>query len=218
MGACLEYAAIRGVPLMLYVFSDGSLSSNGTIDNSIEGRGKGEWSSDNSSTAGSFFLVYNPTRRPTLIPGTPEEMAMHQQIGYMSADGSVMRAATPAANNVPLLVNTAILNYMALHNEVNLFTQIFPNHGLGNATMLDSLTAFTPCSCRCPAAGCPAGEVSIEGRSQRPAFFCPRPGRVYSPDHYPGEPTCSIRKPPSWRSPALPSSPAAARRKRAKAR
>ena len=144
MGACLEYAAVRGVPLMLYVFSDGSLSSNGTIDNSVEGRGKGEWSSDNSSTAGSFFLVYNPSRRPTIIGATPEEQAAHQQIGYMSSDGSVQRAATPAANNVPLLVNTAILNYMALHNEVGLFSSRFPNHGLGNAAMLDSLTAFTP--------------------------------------------------------------------------
>ncbi len=144
MGACLEYAAMRGVPLMLYVFSDGSLSSNGAIDNTVEGRGKLEWSSDNSSTAASFFLVYNPTRRPTLIGGTPEEQAVHQQIGYMSADGSVQRAATPAANNVPLLVNTAILNYMALHNETGLFSQVFPNHGLGNAAMLDSLTAFTP--------------------------------------------------------------------------
>jgi hypothetical protein len=144
MGACLEYAAVRGTPLMLYVFSDGSLSSNGTIDNSIEGRGKGEWSSDNSSTAGSFFLVYNPTRRPVLLGGTPDQQALHQQLGYMSADGSVQRAATPAANNVPLLVNTVILNYLALHNEVGRFTQLFPNHGLGNSTMLDALTAFTP--------------------------------------------------------------------------
>ena len=36
MGACLEYAARAnngaGVPLMMYVFSDGSLSSNGAID------------------------------------------------------------------------------------------------------------------------------------------------------------------------------------------
>ena len=64
MGACLEYAARRGVPLMMYVFSDGSLSSNGAIDNTAEGRGKGEWSSDNSSTAGAFFLVYNPGSRP----------------------------------------------------------------------------------------------------------------------------------------------------------
>ena len=41
MGACIEYAARIGVPLMLYVFSDGSLSSDGVIDNSVDGRGKG---------------------------------------------------------------------------------------------------------------------------------------------------------------------------------
>ncbi len=144
MGACLEYAARQGVPLMLYVFSDGSLSSNGAIDNSPEGRGKGEWTSDNSSTAGSFFLVYNPGRRPTIIGGTPEEQAVHQQIGYMDAGGSVQRAATPAANNVPLLVNTVLLNYMALHGEQGQFGNVFANHGLGNAAMQDSLTAFTP--------------------------------------------------------------------------
>jgi hypothetical protein len=144
MGACLEYAARLGVPLMMYVFSDGSLSSNGAIDNTVDGRGKGEWTSDNSSTAGSFFLVYNPARRPTLIGATPEEQARHQQIGYMSGDGAVQRAATPAANNVNLLVNTVILNYMALHGEQAQFANLFPNHGLGNAAMQDSLTAFTP--------------------------------------------------------------------------
>ena len=144
MGACLEYAARLGKPLMLYVFSDGSLSSNGAIDNTADGRGKGEWSSDNSSTAGSFFLVYNPTRQPTIIGATPEEQAVHQQIGYMDAGGSVQRAATPAANNVNLLVNTVILNYMALHGEQGNFGTLFPNHGLGNAALQDSLTAFTP--------------------------------------------------------------------------
>jgi len=144
MGACLEYAARQGVPLMMYVFSDGSLSSNGAIDNTTEGRGKGEWTSDNSSTAGSFFLVYNPTRRPTLIGGTTAEQARHQQIGYMDSGGSVQRAATPAANNVNLLVNTVLLNYMALHGEQANFATLFPNHGLGNAAMQDSLTAFTP--------------------------------------------------------------------------
>ena len=144
MGACLEYAARREVPLMLYVFSDGSLSSNGAIDTSEEGRDKGEWTSDNSSTAGSFFLVYNPGRRPTIIGATAEEQAVHQQIGYMDAGGSVQRGATPAANNVNLLVNTVLLNYMALHDEAGLFEAAFPNHGLGNATMRDSLTAFTP--------------------------------------------------------------------------
>jgi hypothetical protein len=153
MGACIEYAARLGVPLMLYVFSDGSLSSNGAIDATLEGRGKGEWTSDNSSTAGSFFLVYNPGRRPTLIGGTPEQQAVHQQIGYMSADGAVQRAATPGANNVNLLVNMVILNYMALHDEQNLFGGLgtapgfvpipnWNNGGLGSD--LDLYTAFTP--------------------------------------------------------------------------
>jgi hypothetical protein len=142
MGACIEYAARRRMPLMLYVFSDGSLSSNGAIDNTEAGRGKGEWTSDNSSTAGSFFLVYNPGGRPELFGGNLEEQARHQQIGYMDAGGSVQRAATPAANNVNLLVNTVLLNYMALHGEQNLFEGLFPNHGLGNVAMRDSLTAF----------------------------------------------------------------------------
>jgi hypothetical protein len=148
MGAVLEYAARLGKPVMMYVFSDGSLSSNGVIDNSTEGRGKGEWSSDNSSTAAGFFLVYNPTRRPILLGGTPEEQAIHQQIGAMDAGGSVMRAATPMANNVNLLVNSVILNYMALHGEQGNFANLlYPgwNHGLGgSAVQLDAVTAFSP--------------------------------------------------------------------------
>ena len=145
MGACLEYAARLGVPLMMYVFSDGSLSSNGTIDNSVDGRGKGEWSSDNSSTAGAFFLVYNPGRRPTIMGASAAEQAVHQQLGYMSSDGAVQRAATPGANNVNLLVNMVILNYMALHGEQNLFANLYPNWNSGGlGTDLDRYTAFTP--------------------------------------------------------------------------
>jgi hypothetical protein len=151
MGAVIEYAARLGKPVMMYVFSDGSLSSNGTLDNSTEGRGKGEWTSDNSSTAAGFFLVYNPNGRPQLVGATPDEQAIHQQIGAMDAGGSVMVAATPAANNVNLLVNTVILNYMALHGEQGGFGNLLLdsngnpwNHGLGNAALQDSLTAFAP--------------------------------------------------------------------------
>jgi len=143
MGACLEYAARMSRPLMLYVFSDGALSSNGVIDDSPNGRGKGEWTSDNQDTAASFILVYNPGGRPQLFTGsdglTPEQ---HQQIGYFSADGDVQRAGTPGANNVNLLVEMVLLNYMALHNEQNLFSTRFPDHRLGDTTALDRLTAF----------------------------------------------------------------------------
>lgn len=142
MGACIEYAARIGTPLMMYVFSDGSLSSNGVIDNSVAGRGKGEWVSDNSSTAASFFMVYNPYGRAQLLGATPAEQAMRQQIGYMDSGGSVQRAATPAANNVNLLVESVALNYMALHGQQGQFGSLFPTNGLGNATLQDRMTAF----------------------------------------------------------------------------
>ena len=144
MGACLEYAARIGRPLMMYVFSDGSLSSNGAIDDTADGRGKGEWSSDNQQTAATWFLVYNPSGPAQLLGGTVEEMAMHQQLGFMRANGNVETAATPVANNVNQLAQTVVLNYMALHGEQGNFSSLFPGHGLGNATLQDSLTAFQP--------------------------------------------------------------------------
>lgn len=142
MGACLEYAARIGVPLMMQVISDGSVASNGNVDNSVDGRGKGEWTGDNSSTAGSFFLVYNPTARPTLLGGTAEEQAIHQQIGYMRPDASVETASSPAANNPNLQTQVAVLNYMALNGDQANFPTLFPGHGLGNSTLMDSLTGF----------------------------------------------------------------------------
>ncbi|SHK42332.1 hypothetical protein SAMN05216369_1976 [Marinobacter antarcticus] len=133
MGACLEYAARMNTPLMLYVFSDGSVSSNGTLDDSEDGRGKGVWTGDNQQTAASFFLVYNPNGRPTPI---------RNQIGFMRADASVETASSPAANNVNQLVQTVLLNYMALHGEQGDFASKFLGHGLGNTASQDRLIAF----------------------------------------------------------------------------
>jgi hypothetical protein len=144
MGACLEYAARKGVPLMLYAFSDGSISSGTQVDSTVDGRGKFMWTSDNQSTAAAFFLVYNPAGRPALFSGDAIPAARHQQIGYMRPDGSVETGATPAANNVNLLVETVVLNYMALHGEQGQFAARFPQHNLGSVALRDSLTAFNP--------------------------------------------------------------------------
>jgi hypothetical protein len=144
MGACLEYAARRGMPLMLYVFSDGSISASGQVDDTVDGRGKFMWTSDNQSTAASFFLVYNPRGRPDLVTTGTGGAARHQQIGYFRADASVETASSPAAGNVNLLVETVVLNYMALHGEQGQFASRFPRNGLGNAALQDSLIAFNP--------------------------------------------------------------------------
>jgi hypothetical protein len=144
MGACLEYAARRGMPLMLYVFSDGSLSANGQVDNSAEGRGKFMWTSDNQQTAASFFLVYDPRGRPQLYSGDGRPAEQHRQIGWFRPDGSVETSSTPASNNVNLLVETVVLNYLALHGEQGRFASLFPGHGLGGTSLQDSLVAFNP--------------------------------------------------------------------------
>jgi hypothetical protein len=138
IGACLEYAARANRPLIIYVFSDGSLSSNGMIDNSVNGRGKGVWTGDNQATASSFFLVFRPGLRPVLRAPTLN------QIGWFSADGSVVTSSHPGANAVNLLVEVVLLNYMALHGQEGQFASpgFFPGHGLGSTAQRDSLTAF----------------------------------------------------------------------------
>ncbi len=143
MGACLEYAAKRGQPLMLYVFSDGSLSSNGMVDNSVGGRGKGVWTGDNQATASTFFLVYSPNGRPTLMNAGGIPVERRQQLGYFRASGDIETASSPGANAVNLLVETVILNYMALHGEQGQFQTLFPSTGL-SAQLRDSLIAFNP--------------------------------------------------------------------------
>jgi hypothetical protein len=147
IGACLEYAARVGKPVMIYVFSDGSLASNGMIDSSMAGRGKGVWTADNQNVAATYFLVYNPTGRPVPAQSNPE---LSLQIGWFNADGSQNTTSSPAGNNVPNLVQMVVLNYMALHgaNAISQFPTLYPapnlNNTLGTGTALEPLIAFNP--------------------------------------------------------------------------
>lgn len=144
IGACLEYARRTATPVMIYVFSDGSVASDGTIE-MVNGVGKGVWSGDNSSTAASFFLVYDPAGAPTLMD-TVGDPLRHQQLGWMRSDASVDTSSSPAANNVNLNVEMLILNYMALHGQQNQFAEsgFFPGHGLGGVSNRDRFVAFQP--------------------------------------------------------------------------
>lgn len=144
IGACLDYARRTNTPLMIYVFSDGSVFSDGTLE-MVNGVEKGVWTGDQSATAASFFLVYDPAGAPQLMD-TRGDPLLHQQIGWMRPDSSVETSSSPAANNVNLNVETVILNYMALHGEQHLFGEsgFFPGQGLGSATSRDNLVAFQP--------------------------------------------------------------------------
>jgi hypothetical protein len=138
IGACLEYAARMGKPLMIYVFSDGALSANGVTNMTVEGRGKLDWASDNQATASSFVLVYKPAAKPEFRSAT------RKQIGSYSMGGDVVTSSAPSANAVNLLVETVLLNYMALHGEEGNFQTLFPTHGLGASAARDALTIIQP--------------------------------------------------------------------------
>jgi hypothetical protein len=144
IGACLEYASRLGKPLMIYVFSDGSLSATNMVDNTANGRGKFGWQGDNQATANTFFLALGKTVRPT--PRVADTSGgLGKQIGYFRADGSIETASHPGANAVNLLVQTVVLNYMALHGEVGKFTDAFKDvGGQGLGATLDKWVAFNP--------------------------------------------------------------------------
>ncbi|HVC02777.1 MAG TPA: hypothetical protein VND80_11300 [Steroidobacteraceae bacterium] len=145
IGACLEFAARRKKPLMVYVFTDGSIVSNGMIDTSAAGRGKGVWTADNSNTAANYFLVFNPYGKPLPAQNDPEASL---QMGSFTSDGSVNTTGSPGANNVFNLVQMVVLNYMALHGTQGNFPTLYPapnvNDTLGTGAALDPLIAFAP--------------------------------------------------------------------------
>jgi hypothetical protein len=139
IGAVLEYAARKGSPVMIQVLSDGSLSANSMVDTSTAGRDKLGWQGDNSSVAGTFFLVYSPNGRPALRNGVAG-----QQIGYFSSDGSVVTGSSPASNSVNQIPELIMLNYMGLIGTDPQFATLFPMQGLGSTSALAAMTAFEP--------------------------------------------------------------------------
>jgi hypothetical protein len=144
IGACLEYAARIGSPVMIYVFSDGSVASNGTLDNTVNGRGKGVWTGDSQSTAASFILVYNPIGQPLLTSPS------RQQLGWYSAGGDVVNSSSPAANSVNNLVDLVVLNYLALNGDIGQIQTLFPGSAFASQAMIDAYTAFQPLTSSTP--------------------------------------------------------------------
>ena len=141
IGACLEYAARLQKPLMIYVFSDGSMSAGGAPDMSVVVRGKLGWMSGNQSVASSLVLVHRPLGR---VAFRDPNKGLQQQIGSLSAAGDVVTTSWQGANAVNLLVEAVILNYMALHGEQGQFATRFPRNGLGDTASRDAITMFAP--------------------------------------------------------------------------
>ena len=147
IGAVLQYASLVGKPVMIYIFSDGSLASDGTIDDSVGGRGKGVWTADNQNVAATYWLIYNPAGKPATAQSSIEQSL---QLGWLNADGSQNTNSSPAGNNVPNLVQMVVLNYLALHsaNDLARWPTLWPApntvNTLGSGSALDPLVMYQP--------------------------------------------------------------------------
>ncbi len=140
IGGALEYAALLNKPLMIYLFSDGAVSADtNRPEDDGNGTTKFRWRSDNSQTAASAILVYNPNGQPVLRNG-----AASQQLGYFRPEGNVETASSPFANSVETLAEMVVLNYLGLHGEQGMFGQVLNNPGLGEGAAVDPYIAFNP--------------------------------------------------------------------------
>ncbi len=108
MGRAFELAARKGQDLMIYVFTDGAVASNGSLDNSADGRGKGVWTADSGQRAATFALVYKRDGKPTM-------RNERRQVGAFRDGGGVDIGASRLSNNVDTLAKAVVANYLALH-------------------------------------------------------------------------------------------------------
>ena len=142
----LEYAARRSKPVMIYVFSDGSLASR-RHDRQF-GRRARQGRVDGRQLQCRRHLFPGVTTRRASRSRRRTTRRLSLQLGYFNPDGSVNTTGSPAGNNVFNLVQTVVLNYMALHGTQANFSTLYPapnlNNTLGGAAAQDVLTAFQP--------------------------------------------------------------------------
>ncbi len=119
IGQALELAAVKKSDLMIYVFTDGGVTSNGQADASAAGRGKGGWQADSGQRSASFTLVYNKD-------GTRVKLAKdgRRQVGAFLDAGGVDQSVNKISNSVDALARAVTANYLALQGAESKFAQV----------------------------------------------------------------------------------------------
>lgn len=127
MGQVLQLAARKQQNIVIYVLTDGGVSTRPETDDTPDGRGKFIWSGDSSVRSSSFMMVYRHDGRIQLR--TPER----RQIGSFLQNGSVDREASLVSNNVTNLVKAVVANYLALHGEEGRLASVVGDNPFGNS-------------------------------------------------------------------------------------
>lgn len=118
IGAVLEYANLLNQPVMIYVFTDGGIQGSPTTDET----GLFVWGTDDSTTAGTFMLHFDPAGRVPFV---------NHQVGDFDYTGSSV--ANPiTTRDQRALCDAIAANYLALSGRLGEFSKRF------NATSLDT--------------------------------------------------------------------------------
>lgn len=118
IGQCLELAAKKGKDLIIYVFTDGGITSSQTVDSSTGGRGKLAWTGDSGDRSASFILMYRAAGKPLL-------RATSRQIGYFTDPGQgVDTKSSLIATDVTSQAMAVVLNYMGLDGSEGSFGDV----------------------------------------------------------------------------------------------
>lgn len=105
VGRILQIAAEKQKQVVVYVFTDGGVGTNGVLD---PANGRLVWSGDSGQRSSSVMFAYDPIQKPSM-------RTANRQMGHYKAGGSVENNASPMSNSVNNLAKAVVLNYLALH-------------------------------------------------------------------------------------------------------
>lgn len=125
MGAIMELAAAKKKDVVIFVVTDGGVSTNGMVDNTPNGRGKLHWSGDSGQRSSSFMMVYKKDGKPQLRTNA------NRQIGHFT-NGVINKTAKLTSNSVVHLAKAMVANYLALHGEEGKLAEVVNDNPFGS--------------------------------------------------------------------------------------
>ncbi len=125
MGAIMELAAAKQKDVVIYVVTDGGVSTDGSVDSSPEGRGKLNWTGDSGQRSSSFMMVYKKDGKPRLRANA------NRQIGHFT-NGVINKTAKLTSNSVINLAKAMVANYLALHGEEGKLAEVVNDNPFGS--------------------------------------------------------------------------------------
>ena len=130
IGRILALASAKQTDVMIYVFTDGGISSN--MNTTDPNNGKFQFTNDDGQRAATFSLYYkHQGGRPSLLHTGNNFNTHTRQLGWFKDNTAVERSANGVSNNVVNLAKAVTLNYLALHGDESTLEDVVGDNPFG---------------------------------------------------------------------------------------